>query len=616
MRIRIPRRGDEKAFTLIELIVGMAITGIIVSAIAGALIVALTTTDATATRLSESHDAQISSAYLANDVQSAKGVVLGSGGTCSGASTTLITFKYATVDAVYSCGVSNGETRVVRTFGSSSVVLAHFAAKDLPPTVSCSPNADCSGTVSSVVMVFTEATSSSDATAYTYTLVGSRRGYNSGGGGGSLPPDVTLLSTGSDSPLWVQGSCPDPGTSSACVIDSSLTALPISDVSTTGWTSIPSTPTTLWDKLSDQSDATGAVTSTQNKEAKVALTTNLTPPASGTFPLVELRAQAIGSGAAKLTLSLYDGATLLVSNQAQGINNLGSYDWQLSAAEANRIPVSAYAHLTLGLTLNGTNGINVYGVALDTALPAGLLTIQGSLYVNSQNPAAVRLTGKKNTNKITISPGDFRIWSPGACSGCSHTTVSCPNCTWIGERPWTSYSTSLPDPLRSLAAPDPSTLGTGGCAGATCTPGVYNNTLARSSNTTLSPGIYYLKQGISITGSSSLSCTAPCTGGVMLYIAGGSVTFAGSSVLNLTAPTSGIYTGIVIFQAHGDFSEVKITGNAGNGATNHLSGIVYVPDSTQVTLATGNAAFSATAIVAQNIKVSAPVCIGLPNLCP
>src|SRR5213078_2846726 len=102
-------------------------------------------------RFAESHDVQITSAYLANDVQSAalNGVILGSGGNCSGASTTLITFKYASGQAVYTCGVANGETQVVRTFGSDTAVLAHFAGV-ARPTVTCSPNADCSGSVRSV----------------------------------------------------------------------------------------------------------------------------------------------------------------------------------------------------------------------------------------------------------------------------------------------------------------------------------------------------------------------------------------------------------------------------------------------------------------------------------
>jgi len=602
-------RGDEGGFTLVELIIGMAIVTLLIGAIGSALVVSLRTTGVTNGRFAESHDVQITSAYLANDVQSAAGVNLGSGGNCSGASTTLITFQYATGQAVYTCGVTDGETQVVRTFGSRSVVLAHFAGSSRP-TVSCSPNADCS-VVSSVTMRFTE------VSGYTYTLVGSRRGYSSGAVVGGAPPaDITLLSTGTSSPLWVQGSCQDGGTDplAACAIDPSTIALPISDVTTTGWTPTPVTPTTLWDKLSDQSDATYVTTIQNNVEVKVALAPVDPPDPLGPTPnpTVEIRASAVLNGSAKLNVSLYDGATLLATNQVN-VNSTKNYDWTLSNADTSKISAAAYGHLTIGLAMKTSSGVNVSGVALDTANPSGLLTINGSLYVNSQNANAVRLTGSKSAKKVTITGtppgGDFRILSPGACSGCNHTTVDCSGCTWTGQQPWTSYQTPLPDPLRSLAAPPEPTVA-GACAGSVCQPGRYDATLSRTANTTLSPGTYYLKQGISITGSASLTCPAPCTGGVLLYIAGGSVTLAGGSTIDLTAPTSGIYTGILIFQARSDANPVKIAGNAGSSTAIKFNGIIYVPNSTQVTLATGAATLTAKAIVAQNIKVSSSVTIG------
>jgi len=96
----------------------------------------------------------------------------------------------------------------------------------------------------------------------------------------------------------------------------------------------------------------------------------------------------------------------------------------------------------------------------------------------------------------------------------------------------------------------------------------------------------------------------------MIYIAGGSVSFAGNSGVNLPAPTTGTYKGIVMFQARSDTNALKFAGNTGSGTTNVLGGIVYVPSATQVTLATGSAALTAKAIVAQNIKVSSSVTIG------
>jgi hypothetical protein len=572
----------------------------IVSAIAGALIVSFQTTGVTQQRLAESHDVQITSAFLANDVQSAAAVNPSSGGSCSGASTTLVTFAYDSGNAVYSCGTAaNGETQVTRRFGGDSVILAHFAGA-ARPTVTCAPNAGCGGTVNSVTMAFTE------ASGYSYTLVGSRRGISSAGAGtGSPPGDVTVLSTGTSSPLWVQGGCPDPGTSAACSIDPNLTALPVSDVLTTGWTPNPASPATMWDKLSDQSDTTWATTPTKDKELRVAL--GPVDPPDGTNVTVEVRAMAVGSGAAKLKVSVYDltsGPAALASQNINNVNALKNYDWT-----ATGIPTASYAHLTLGVTLTSNlDTVTLYGVAVDTATPSGLLTIKGSLTINSTSGSAVKLSGSKTGTQITIAPGDFRILQGGACTGCNHSTVSCAGCSWVGNQPWTSYSPSIPDPLRSLAAP--AQPANGSCSGSVCNPGYYGGTLSRTANTTLNPGIYYLNAGISVTGSASLTCPAPCTGGVMLYIAGGSMTLAGGSTINLPGPTSGTYKGIVVFQSRTDSNPVKVAGNAGSSIPISFGGIIYVPNSTQVTLATGTATLTAKAIVAQNIKVSSPVTIG------
>jgi len=141
-----------------------------------------------------------------------------------------------------------------------------------------------------------------------------------------------------------------------------------------------------------------------------------------------------------------------------------------------------------------------------------------------------------------------------------------------------------------------------------------------TSDTRFTPGIYYLNNGLSVTGTTGLTCPTCTNGqGVLLYIASGAVTFAGSSKVNLPAATTGLYKNIVMFQARSDTSEVKIAGNSGsatfctmsgNQFGNCFNGIVYVPNSNQVTLATGSSSFATKAIVAQNIKVSSSVTIG------
>jgi hypothetical protein len=620
-------RGDEDGFTLVELIMGMLIVTLLIGAIGSALIVSLRTTDVTNKRMSESHDVQITSAYLANDVQGAKTVDKDPSTTScavTGSMTTLITFNIydagdptgnTTIPAVYRCGtVANGETQVTRTFANQApIVIAHFAGT-ARPTVTVTYDPAHPTIPVSMTMTFTKA---SDCTLdCTYTLFGSRRSFNTStaGGVGSTPGDVVLLSTGTSSPLWVQGSCPDPGTLAGCIIDPTKTALPISDVQAIGWS-----PTPLSNVLNDQDLAT-AVTSAQgsSEEARVLLA-NVDPPDPGVDPTLEIHASlpaVNGTGAHRITLSIYNGTTRLWTADIGPINQSKSYDVQVPASSIT--PSSAYAHLTVGFAVSSARGnnaqsVSVDGIAFDTldVNSAGLLTIKGPLYVNSQLSSAVRLTGTKLATKISIlNGGDFQIWSPGACSGCNTHTVACLACTWNGAQPWTNYSQSLPDPLRALPAPDPATLTQRTWPCTSCQPGVYD-TFTPTSNTTLSPGIYFLKQGMSVTGSASLTCPTCTAGqGVMLYIAGGSVTFAGSSSVSLSAANSGLYKNIVMFQARSDTNPVKIAGNSGSGTTNVFGGIVYVPNSSQVTLATGSASLTAKAIVAQNIKVSSSVTIG------
>src|SRR2546427_12611916 len=144
------RMREERGFTLVELMIGMVIITLLIGAIGSALVVSLNTTNATNQRMSENHDVQITSSYLANDVQSAASVTVGSGADCSGAFTTLVTFTYWALGnpptpngplAVYKCGTAAGETQVTRTFNGATVVVAHFAGATRPDvTVAYDPS--------------------------------------------------------------------------------------------------------------------------------------------------------------------------------------------------------------------------------------------------------------------------------------------------------------------------------------------------------------------------------------------------------------------------------------------------------------------------------------------
>jgi Prokaryotic N-terminal methylation motif len=202
---RFARLRDYDGFTIVELLIGMTIMVILIGAIASALVVGLKTTDQTTARMDESHDAQISSAYLAKDVQSAATVTVVAGGGNCGAASPLVTFNYSDGSAAsYSCGPTAGETRVTRTYAGQTVVLAHFAGL-AKPTVTCTPSGS---TPDKCQIAFTE------SSGYSYTLIGSRRQINPGGSNpinAGATADVTLFvlgAGGATNPLWVSGGCP------------------------------------------------------------------------------------------------------------------------------------------------------------------------------------------------------------------------------------------------------------------------------------------------------------------------------------------------------------------------------------------------------------------------
>ena len=84
------RLRGEAGVTLSELVIAVAILGLVMVVLAGAFIVSERTHVATATRFKESHDTQIASAYLANDVQSATELT----STVCGGGSGLVNFSY------------------------------------------------------------------------------------------------------------------------------------------------------------------------------------------------------------------------------------------------------------------------------------------------------------------------------------------------------------------------------------------------------------------------------------------------------------------------------------------------------------------------------------------
>lgn len=163
-------------------------------------------------------------------------------------------------------------------------------------------------------------------------------------------------------------------------------------------------------------------------------------------------------------------------------------------------------------------------------------------------------------------------------------------------------------------------------------PGVYcggiNITAALLSNITFKPGVYILKDahgllGITqgglninlnalttITGSGvtfynkgpsgSISFTEPVTGGSLLSI----------SNISLSAPTSGTYSGILFFQAHGVSSTGVFLANLAQSSK--LEGAIYLPDG-DVTYGVSALSSAYNILVAKDINLTVSVISSFGN---
>jgi prepilin-type N-terminal cleavage/methylation domain-containing protein len=171
----------EAGFTLVELLVGMAILAIILPAIAGALLVGLHTTGTTSQRLEESHDAQNLTAYLPGDVASADDITTADS-TCSVIATppvvvTVVVARFHWVDsgqdkiATYFTSTTHSRPSLRRRYCvNGALVDDQTIAYDIgspSPAISCVP-VECS-TSRRVSMTVT------DTSGYSFRVDGVRR---------------------------------------------------------------------------------------------------------------------------------------------------------------------------------------------------------------------------------------------------------------------------------------------------------------------------------------------------------------------------------------------------------------------------------------------------------
>jgi prepilin-type N-terminal cleavage/methylation domain-containing protein len=182
------RDRGEGGFTLMELLLVIAILGFIVVPLAAAITVGLRTTDSTSNRLASSHDAQLVSIYLPADIQSAGSqtddVLTDPANTdCSGVSNVL-RLRWTTNEdlatphtyiAAYTVAQSGSEWQLKRWYcvdstQATATVVAHnlngASAIDVSPQPPVAP---------AISVTITEAKAVRDASNYQYTISGTRR---------------------------------------------------------------------------------------------------------------------------------------------------------------------------------------------------------------------------------------------------------------------------------------------------------------------------------------------------------------------------------------------------------------------------------------------------------
>jgi prepilin-type N-terminal cleavage/methylation domain-containing protein len=200
--------GSDAGFTLIELLVTVVVLAIISLPLAQVLLTYLRNTDSTTARMSESHDAQISSAYFSQDVQAVgvrgdysttaepalvqsieTGVAAGGGLYPCGTGGTAVV-RFAWDDFSDAAATNRTQTRVayvvdgselhrIQCDGSGAVLADVTIAHDLvapSATVSCSTSCTSATVPATVSLVLTiQDPDSASTSPYEVTLTGPRR---------------------------------------------------------------------------------------------------------------------------------------------------------------------------------------------------------------------------------------------------------------------------------------------------------------------------------------------------------------------------------------------------------------------------------------------------------
>lgn len=172
---------SEAGFTLVEMLVAVALLGVVMAGLGGLFFVGFRTTDETANRLSGSNDALFLSVYLLPDVQSATEAIASSNGTgivCTGAANPKLQLTDSTtLNVVYGVREVGDQYHLERhVCTGGSVSTTKVIARNLASTSSVTPTrTPATGTLTGASLTVTEAPTTSTDTSYEFTVSGKRR---------------------------------------------------------------------------------------------------------------------------------------------------------------------------------------------------------------------------------------------------------------------------------------------------------------------------------------------------------------------------------------------------------------------------------------------------------
>lgn len=219
------------------------------------------------------------------------------------------------------------------------------------------------------------------------------------------------------------------------------------------------------------------------------------------------------------------------------------------------------------------------------------------IYVNSNANSAVLMSGSASiqaTNGASVN-----IVGNWMKSGTASITPA-PN---LGVSPAADPFASMDPPTVGACTSNGVTLS--GSVHQTLDPGVYCGAINISGTVslTLNPGLYILKNGINMSGLTSISGS-----GVTLYAKSGGFALSGTAGINLSAPTSGDWKGVLIYQDRSNGSSSALSG----GSSQVLNGLVYMPKAPLAFSGASGTSGSVATLVAYSMTFSGNSYISVP----